>query len=103
MKPATGRIKAALADLGIPRSAVRAVTNGAVTYATACTDAGRRLLDEQAERLVGPRYGAIIRRHGCGCVVVAIVTTDPRHAGQVDRLTYPPGTIHQCDNHEGDR
>lgn len=102
MKPATRRVRDALADLGIPRAAIRACTNRAVTYAIMRTDEARRMVDEKADLIAGPGHGVIIRRRECGCVDWAVITTDPRHAGKVDRVTYPPGT-HQCDTHEGNQ
>lgn len=96
MKVATKRIKDALADLGIPRSAVRAVTNRATTYATMRTDEARKMVDEKADQIAGPGHGVIIRRHECGCVDWAVITTDLRHVGKVDRTTYPPSTLHRC-------
>lgn len=99
MHAATKGVKDAIAALGIPRRAIRAVTGmNQVTHATVLDPAHVALVAERADELAGPWLGVVIKRFPCGCLSSVRVTTDPRHVGRVDTIPVTSASEHHCEN-----
>lgn len=93
--PQTKRMTNALVGFGIPRRGLTVGTDRAVTQAAHREPA---VIAEQADRIAATTWmGVVLRKvKGCGCVMSARVTTDPRHVGTVTTHTCPSYGIHQC-------
>lgn len=91
MNPATKHIKDTIAALGVPRFSIAARTDLGITSAAVKDSLHRQLVADRAEELARPgRYGVYITRYPCGCIPTVRVNDDPRHAGQVTRISEEP-------------
>ncbi|MFG1706489.1 hypothetical protein ACFLIM_25170 [Nonomuraea sp. M3C6] len=91
-------MKDAIAALGIPRRAIRAVTDLGATHATVLDHAHVALIAEHADQLAtsGAGIGVVLWQLPCGCTRSVRLTTDIRHAGRVDTIPVTPFNEHYC-------
>ncbi|MFG2001607.1 hypothetical protein ACGFNU_20895 [Spirillospora sp. NPDC048911] len=71
MKPATKRLKDALAEVGIPRTDSRVNTSTATGIVTGhlITDEARRTALDEADRITAAGYSLLVQAYRCGCPI----------------------------------
>jgi hypothetical protein len=89
MHAATKATKDAIAALGIPRRAIRAVTDMGMTNATVLDPAHIALIAQHADELTSPWLGVVLKRAGCGCIWSVLVTTRHQMVNRVTTLGSP--------------
>ncbi|MEU4513125.1 hypothetical protein AB0G05_26825 [Nonomuraea wenchangensis] len=86
MHPGTKHMKDSIAALGIPRRAIRAVTDMSMTNATVFDPAHIALIAQHADQLATPGQGVVLKRASCGCIWSVLVTTRLQMVGRVHTL-----------------